>query len=123
MNAIRRELEDAVLTHEAIEVHLSYLRPAVEALSQKLDDANKDRAAADAALAEKIDQANRDRAAGDALLADKIDRSTERAEQTSKRLIEQISKLQGSVDGIKWFITSVALILSGFAIAHELGWI
>ena len=123
MNAIRRELEDAVLTHEAIEVHLSYLRPAVEALSQKLDDANKDRAAADAALAEKIDQANRDRAAGDALLAEKIDRSTERAEQTSKRLIEQISKLQGSVDGIKWFITSVALILSGFAIAHELGWI
>ena len=134
MNAIRRELEDAVLTHEAIEVHLSYLRPAVEALSQKLDDANKDRAAADAALAEKIDQANKDRAAGDALLAEKIaagdallaekiDRSTERAEQTSKRLIEQISKLQGSVDGIKWFITSVALILSGFAIAHELGWI
>ena len=83
-----------MLTHEAIEVHLSYLRPAVEALAQKLDQANKDRAAGDAMLGEKIDQ-------------------------TSK----EISKIQGSLEDLKWFIASVALILSGLSIAHSLGWI
>ena len=130
-----------MLTHEAIEVHLSYLRPAVEALGQKLDQvnkdrgagdamlaekidqANKDRVAGDAMLAEKIDQANRDRVAGDAMLAEKIDRTNEKIDQTGKELTERISKIQGSLEGLKWFIGSIALILSGLSIAHTLGWI
>jgi hypothetical protein len=42
MNAILRDnCEAIVLTNEAIEVHLSYLRPAVEALAVKLDQLNK----------------------------------------------------------------------------------
>jgi hypothetical protein len=109
MNAIRRECEAVVLTNEAIEVHLSYLRPAVEALGEKLDQANKDRAGGDAMLAEKIDQANKDRIAGDAMLAEKIDQTK-----------DQISKVQGSIEGLKWFIVSVAVILSGLSIAHNL---
>lgn len=50
-----------MLTIEAIEVHLSYLREAIEALSRKLDQVNKDREAGDAMLAEKIARANKDR--------------------------------------------------------------
>jgi hypothetical protein len=94
MNAIlREECEAPVLNNEAIEIHLSYLRPAVEAvqaelpeirkeirglegqLSTKIDGANKDRAAGDAMLLEKIEQANKDRAAGDAMLLEKIDQA------------------------------------------------
>jgi hypothetical protein len=48
------DYEAHVLTNEAIEVHLSYLRAAVEALAAKVDQENKDRAAGDAVLAEKI---------------------------------------------------------------------
>lgn len=101
-----------MLTYEAIEVHLSYLRPAVEALDQKLDQANKDRAAGDAVLAEKIDKTN-----------EKIDKTNEKIDQTSKELTDRISKIQGSLDGLKWFIGSIALILSGLSIAHNLDWI
>jgi hypothetical protein len=94
MNAILRECEAVVLTNEAIEVHLSYLRPAVEALGEKIDQANKDRIAGDAMLAEKIDQAN-----------------------------DRISKVQGSIDGLKWFVASIAVIVSGISLAHTFGWI
>ena len=83
-----------MLTNEAIEVHLSYLRPAVEEIRAELP-----------VLREKIDQANKDRAAGDTAL------------------MERIMKLQGSVEGLKWFISSLALIVSGISIAHSLGWI
>jgi chromosome segregation ATPase len=131
MNAIRHdERENSVLTNEAIEVHLSYLRTGLEAvqtelpklrqkietldekLSEKIDQANKDRAAADAVLGEKIDQANRDRAAGDAALGEKID-----------KLAEVVMKMQGSQEGLKWFIASVAIIVSGISIARTLAWI
>ena len=106
MNAIlRHECEVTVLSHEAIEVHLSYLRPAVEALGEKLDQANKDRAAGDAMLADKIDQANKDRAAGDAMLA------------------ERLMKVQASQDGLKWFVSSLTILATGVSIAHSLGWI
>ena len=37
--------------------------------------------------------------------------------------MERTSKIQGSIDGLKWFIASIALILSGLSIAHNLGWI
>jgi hypothetical protein len=119
MNAILREREADVLTNEAIEVHLSYLRPAVEALGEKIDQANKDRIAGDAMLAEKIDQANQDRIAGDTMLAEKIDKTNEKLDQTNDR----ISKVQGSIDGLKWFIASVAVIVSGLSIAHTFGWV
>ena len=42
-----------------IEVRLSYLRPAVEALAAKVDQANQDRAAGDVMLAEKIDNVSK----------------------------------------------------------------
>jgi hypothetical protein len=105
MNAILRECEATVLTHEAIEIHLSYLRPAVEA------------------LAEKLDQANKNRIAGDATLVAKIDKTNEKLDQTTKDLIQRISAPQGSIDGLKWFVGSATLLVSGFTIVHELGWI
>jgi hypothetical protein len=92
MNALLRDDNEApVLTLEQIEVHLSYMRPALEAanaalpvlrdkldalsdkVDSKLDHANRDRADGDAVLAAKIDQANKDREAGDNMLAAKID--------------------------------------------------
>src|SRR5262245_50161854 len=115
MNAILREREVTVLTNEAIEVHLSYLRPAVETLIEKVDQANKDRAAGDAALAEKI-------TAGDAVLAEKVDKCNEKIDRTSKELIERFSKLQGSLDGIKWIGIILGIVVSGFSIARDLGW-
>ena len=98
MNAILRKYEAPVLTNEAIEVHLSYLRPAVEGLAQKLDQVSKESVARDEMLAAKIEKTNQD-------------------------LIERTSKIQGSIDGLKWFIASIALILSGLSIAHNMGWI
>jgi len=124
MNAIlREECEAPVLTYEAIEVHLSYLRPAVEevraelpvlrdkieALDKRLSDKID---ALSGSLNEKIDQANKHRVAGDAMLGEKIDKLTER-----------FMKMQASQDGLKWFIGSLALIASGISIAHSLGWI
>jgi hypothetical protein len=88
MNAIfRDDCEAIVLTNEAIEVHLSYLRPAVEALGDKLDEVNK-----------KIDQRD-------------------------KEQIERVSEIQASLDGLKWFVSSAAVLVSGVSIAHSLGWI
>ena len=87
-----------MLTNEAIEVHLSYLRPAVEGLAQKLEQVSKESVARDEMLAAKIEKTNQD-------------------------LIERTSKIQGSIDGLKWFIASIALILSGLSIAHNMNWI
>jgi hypothetical protein len=175
MNAILREKYEApVLTNEAIEVHLSYLRPAVESLIEKIDQANKDRAAGDAMLAdkiaaghalltekiaagdallaEKIDQANKDRAAGDAMLADRIAAGdamladkiaagdallAEKIDQANKdraagdatladkidKLADRMMEMKSSQDGLKWFVGSLTLIVSGLSIAHTLGWI
>jgi Skp family chaperone for outer membrane proteins len=134
MNAIRHEeREKFVLTNEAIEVHLSYLRTGFEAVQTELPklrekiEAVDEKLSADIKsgddrlasridalgekLSRKIDQANTDRAAGDAALGEKID-----------RLIEVVLKMQGSQDGLKWFIASVAIIASGVSIARSLGW-
>jgi hypothetical protein len=32
-------------------------------------------------------------------------------------------KIQGSQDGLKWFLSSLALIAAGISIAHSLQWI
>ena len=105
MNAILREYEAPVLTNEAIEVHLSYLRPAVEGLAQKLD------------------QVANESVARDEMLAAKIEKVVEKLESTRQDLSERFSKIEGSIDGLKWFIASIAVILSGLSIAHSLGWI
>ena len=98
-----------MLTNEAIEVHLSYLRPAVEWLAQKLDQVSKESVARDEMLAAKIDKVH--------------EKLNEKLEKTSQDLIERTSKIQGSIDGLKWFIASIALILSGLSIAHNMNWI
>jgi hypothetical protein len=172
MNAILREdFEVTVLTNEAIEVHLSYLRPAVEGLvdkverlHEKLDKANEDRAAGDALLAEKITDGDALLAekitagdallaekitAGDALLAEKITAGdalltekitagnallaekivagdaalAEKIDQKFDKLVKEIMKIQASQNGLKWFLTSSAVIASGLSIVHSLGWI
>jgi hypothetical protein len=99
-------------------------------LAEKIDQANKDRAAGDAVLAEKIDQANKDRAAGDAMLAQKIDQANRDREAGDVRLGEKIDKLaerfmelQASQKGFKWFIGSLTVIATGVSIARSLGWI
>lgn len=135
MNAILREQYEApVLTNEAIEVHLSYLRPALEAvqaelpvLHQKIEKLDEKLSAKIEELDEKlsakietlsgslngrIDQANKDREAGDVMLGEKID-----------NLAEQVMKIRGSQEGLKWFLSSLALIAAGVSIAHTLGWI
>jgi VIT1/CCC1 family predicted Fe2+/Mn2+ transporter len=94
MNAIREKCEASVLTDEAIEVHLSYLRPAVEAVQARLLVVQEEIVAVDKRLSEKID-----------------------------KLAEQSMKIQASQDGLKWFIGSLALLASGISIAHSLEWI
>jgi predicted nuclease with TOPRIM domain len=106
MNAILREYREAtVLTNEAIEVHLSYLRPIVEAVQAELPELRKEIKALDEKLDGKID-------ALDEKLGARIDKLTER-----------FMKVESSQDGLKWFIGSLALITSGISIAHSLGWI
>jgi uncharacterized phage infection (PIP) family protein YhgE len=103
MNAILHEdYEAPVLTLEAIEVHLSYMRPglaAVEAalpvLRDKIDELS-------ARMDSKIDQANRDRAAGDTALSEKIDQLSakvdERIEQLSTKFDTKFDQLSTEVD-------------------------
>jgi hypothetical protein len=114
MNAILdEECEAPVLTNEAIEVHLSYLRPAVEAVQAKLD-------ALDTKLSEKIDTVDRS-------LNEKIDaldtKLSEKLDQTDKAHRERYMNIQASQNGLKWFIGSLTLIASGVSIARSLGWI
>ena len=124
MNAIlREECEAPVLTHEAIEVHLSYLRPAVEEIRAELPVLREKIEALSEKLSGKIDQANKDRATGDAMLAEKIDQANKDRAAGDIALMERVMKIQSSLEGLKWFISSLALIVSGISIAHSLGWI
>ena len=75
MNAILREYEAPVLTNDAIEVHLSYLRAAVEGLVQKVDQVSKESVTRDEKLAQKLDQVSKDSIARDELLVQKIDKT------------------------------------------------
>ena len=113
MNAIlREEREVPVLTNEAIEVHLSYLRPGVEAVQAELPELRKEIKALDEKLSEKIDHASKDRAAGDASLGEKID-----------KLSERVLAMQGNQKGLILFLSSVGLLASGLSIAHTFSWI
>ena len=132
MNAILHEdCEAFVLTNEAIEVHLSYLRPAVEALGGKLDQLNKK-------LDDKLDEFNRrfddrlgevNRKLDDKLdefnrkFDDKLDEVNNKIDQRDRDHIDRFSRIQASLDGLKWFLSSAAVLASGVSIAHSLGWI
>ena len=105
-----------------------------EKIDQKFEQANKERAAGDAALAEKIDQlsaktdarfdqANKERAAGDAALGEKIDKLSAKVDTKFDSLMERVLEMQGQQKGFKWFIASLALIIAGATLAHNMGWI
>lgn len=150
MNAILRDdCEAIVLTNEAIEVHLSYLRPAVEALGEKLEELDKkfdhklselDRrfdyrlteldSKFDHRLTEldnKFDQrlTNLDMKldSGVSEVDSKLDELNKKIELRDKEHIERFSRIQASLDGLKWFVSSTAVLASGASIAHSLGWI
>ena len=154
MNAILHEdCEAFVLTNEAIEVHLSYLRPAVEALGGKLDQLNKklddkldefnrrfdDRLGeVNRKLDDKLDELNRkfddklgevNRKLDDKLdefnrkFDDKLDEVNNKIDQRDRDHIDRFSRIQASLDGLKWFLSSAAVLASGVSIAHSLGWI
>jgi hypothetical protein len=146
MNAILRDDSEAiVLTNEAIEVHLSYLRPAVEALGDKLDqfnqklddrfgEVNKKIDDGLSQLSKKIDdglgQAHKkiDDGLGQVhkkieRLDDKLGEMNQTINRHDKEHIERVSKIQASLDGLKWFVSSAAILASGVSIAHSLGWI
>lgn len=98
-----------VLTNEAIEVHLSYLRPAVEALGDKLEELDKK-------LGDGLSKVNRK-------IDGKLDELNKKIDLRDKEHIERFSRIQASLDGLKWFISSTAILASGASIAHTLGWI
>jgi chromosome segregation ATPase len=143
MNAVlREEHEVPVLTNEAIEVHLSYLRPAVEAVQAELPLRREKIEARDEKLSGKIDALGEklsgrideldERLNGriDALdekLTGRIDtldkRLSDKFDQKIDKLAEQFMKLQASQEGFKWFIASLAVLTSGGMFAHSLGWI
>ena len=106
MNAVlREECEASVLTNEAIEVHLSYLRPAVEAIQAELPALRNDIKALDEKLNDKIDQK-----------VDKLDQKIE-------KLCERMMEMQGNQKGLILFLTTTGLIVSGVSIARTLNWI
>ena len=143
MNAIicAKYEEPAVLTIEAIEVHLLYLRSgfdsmqaALRALDEKINRANA-----------KIDRVNEMRAVGDAILNEKIDRSVEalnekidrsvasldeKIDGVDNRLTQKIENLttitlemRSQLKAVLWFISLAAVISSGISIAKTLEWI
>jgi chromosome segregation ATPase len=117
MNAIfHEECEAPVLTNEAIEVHLSYLRPSVEAVKAELPELRKEIKALDEKLSGKID-------AVDEKLSGEISALDERLSGKFESLADRLMKVQASQDGLKWFISTLALIVSGVSIARSLGWI
>jgi len=109
-----------VLTNEAIEVHLSYLRPAIEAVQAELPELRKE-------LSGKIEQLDRKLSgkieALDGKFSSKIEALDGKFSGKIESLAERLMKMQASLDGLKWFVGSLAIIVSGISIAHSLGWI
>lgn len=117
MNAMFQEdWEASVLNNEAIEVHLSYLRPAIEKLNVKVD-----------ALDEKIDRVDQKLSgkieAVDKKLTDKIDALDTKLTGKIDQLSERFMEMQASLTGFKWFIGSTTVIFIAITTAHHLGWI
>ena len=128
MNAVlREECEASVLTNEAIEVHLSYLRPAVEAIQTELPALRNEIKALDEKLNGKIDALD-EKLSGkiDALdkrLSDKIDQKADKVDQKIDKLCDRITEIQANQKGLILFITTTGLIVSGISIARTLNWI
>jgi hypothetical protein len=120
MNALIREKYEApVLTDEAIEVHLTYLRNGFDSLTARLDSltAQFNWLAArietvNTSLSEKIDKASEQRAAGDAALSVKMD-----------KLTEKVLEIQGHQKALLWVIGLATVISSLVSIARTLDWI
>ena len=131
MNAIiKEEYEAPVLTNEGIEIHLTYLRTGFDAmqaalpvLRDKIDARSEKADARFEALSAKIDDANKQRAAGDAALGEKI-------EKVNANLSEKIENLTKIVIGVEahqraalWVISLGTLAGVSVSIARTLGWI
>ena len=113
MNAVlREECEASVLTNEAIEVHLSYLRPAVEAIQAELPALRQEMKALEERLSNKFDQK-----------IDKVDQKVDRVDQKVDKLADRITEMQVNLKGLILFLTTAGLIVSGVSIAHALNWL
>src|SRR5262249_55893336 len=53
----------------------------------------------------------------------KLDEMNQKMDERDKEHTDRFSKIQASLDGLKWFLSGVAAIASGVSIAHSLGWI
>jgi len=136
MNAILRERYEApVLTNEAIEVHLTYLRSGFDAmqsalpvlrdkidqLSEKMDEKF---AASNAALVAMIEKADAGRAAGDAALAEMIRKASDDTNEKLGQVGKDVAGLQGMVRAILWLLASLVALITlvpiGFMVARAL---
>jgi chromosome segregation ATPase len=128
MNAIlHEECEATVLTHEAIEVHLSYLRSGLEAVQADLPELRKEVKALDDKLSGKFEALD-EKFTGkfealDEKFTGKFETLDEKFTGKFETLADRLMKVQASQEGLKWFIGSLALISSGVSIAHSLGWV
>ncbi|HVY82128.1 MAG TPA: hypothetical protein VG994_14155 [Steroidobacteraceae bacterium] len=137
-----------MLTNEAIEVHLQYLRSgldavqkALPALQDKIDQlaanidaklqyvhARIDALAAStehridalaASLTGKIEQADSMRAAGDAALTDRLDKLTDKVSQ----MADTLAQVHGQQKALLWLLGSSGTIAAAVSIARTLEWI
>lgn len=112
MNAMLRAMYEApVLTNEAIEVHLSYLRTGFETMQAAMQALRARIETVNTSLTEKIDKANEQRAAGDAVLSVKMD-----------RLTEKVLEIQGHQKALLWVISLATIIAASVSIARTLNW-
>jgi hypothetical protein len=110
MNAILREEREArVLTNEAIEVHLSYLRPAVERVEKELPELRKEIKALDEKLSAKIDK-----------VEEKLSARIDKIEKMLDKLTVRVLEMQGNQKGLILFLTIAGLLTSGISIARTL---
>ena len=131
MNAIIREKYEAhVLTYDAIEVHLTYIRSGLDAMQATLpvlrDKIDQLSIRADA----KIEKADEGRASGDATLGVKIDNSTEKLDGKIDKLTDVVSKIaieqakiQGQMKTMLLLLSMAGIVVSGVSIAHTFEWI
>ena len=142
MNAVIREKYEArVLSNETIEVHLQYLRAGFDAVQaalpvlrdkidllsakvdEKIDKANTEPAAGDAALSVKIDKAVDKLEASDAALGVKIDRAVEKLSDAVSEIAVGQAKIQGQLKAMILFLSFIGIAASAVTIAHTFEWI
>ena len=149
MNAIiRKKCEAPVLTNEAIEVHLMYLRSGLDAvqsalpvLRDKIDqlsmtvDSKIEKSTArieavNAALSEKIDKTNarieaintslgEKIVAGDTALGQRIDKLDDKV----SKLSDDVAEVRGYQKALFWVISIVGTVAAAISIARDFDWI